>query len=218
MRYVWKIAAALLVYYSLVAGLTGEVPRMAILNETIRNIYFHVPMWFTMMALFLVSLIYSLKYLSGSSPDHDLVAAEAARVAMVFGIAGLLTGMLWARFTWGAWWVNDTKLNGSAATMLVYAAYFILRNSVPEKQKRARLSAVYAIFSFSLMIVFIMVLPRLTDSLHPGNGGNPAFGSYDLDSRMRAVFYPAVAGWILVGLWILQIRIRTRKLENTVSI
>jgi heme exporter protein C len=47
------------------------------------------------------------------------------------------------------------------------------------------------------------------DSLHPGNGGNPAFSSYDLDKNMRLVFYPAVIGWIMIGLWIANIAIRT---------
>ena len=64
------------------------------------------------------------------------------------------------------------------------------------------------------MIVFIGILPRMTDSLHPGNGGNPAFGSYDLDSAMRAVFYPAVFGWIGIGLWIVELRVRLSRLIN----
>ena len=64
-----------------------------------------------------------------------------------------------------------------------------------------------------MMIVFIGVLPRMTDSLHPGNGGNPAFGNYDLDSNMRMVFYPAVIGWILIGSWIAQLRFRIKLLE-----
>jgi heme exporter protein C len=51
-------------------------------------------------------------------------------------------------------------------------------------------------------------LPRMVDSLHPGSGGNPAFKAYDLDKYMRLVFYPAVAGWILFGLWVASLRIR----------
>ena len=65
----------------------------------------------------------------------------------------------------------------------------------------------------AISIVFIGVLPRMTDSLHPGNGGNPAFGNYDLDSNMRLVFYPAVIGWILIGSWIAQLRFRIKLLE-----
>lgn len=139
---------------------------------------------------------------------NDLLASEAAKVGIFFGFLGLATGMLWAKYTWGAWWVNDAKLNGAAASILVYLAYFMLRSSLDEEQKRARISAVYSIFAFSLMLVFIMILPRLTDSLHPGNGGNPGFGSYDLDRKMRMVFYPAVIGWSLIGVWIWEIRVR----------
>lgn len=107
---------------------------------------------------------------------------------MVFGILGLLTGMVWAKYTWGAWWVNDVQLNGVAGTMLVYAAYFLLRGSMDDEQKRARISAVYNIFAFAMMVVFIIILPRMTDSLHPGKGGNPGFSSYDLDHRLRSKF------------------------------
>ncbi|MDO7718878.1 MAG: ABC transporter permease, partial [Schleiferiaceae bacterium] len=104
--------------------------------------------------------------------------------------------------------------NGTAVSMLIYAAYFVLRNSVDDAKKRATLAAVYNIFSFVLMVVFIGVLPRLTDSLHPGNGGNPAFSNYDLDSNMRMVFYPAVFGWILIGFWITELRRRIAGLTN----
>lgn len=82
---------------------------------------------------------------------------------------------------------------------------------------RARISAVYNIFAFVLMIVFIQVLPRLTDSLHPGNGGNPAFGEYDLDRQMRLVFYPAMIAWIGMGYWIWDIRCRIEKLKISTS-
>ena len=64
-----------------------------------------------------------------------------------------------------------------------------------------------------MMIVFIGILPRMTDSLHPGNGGNPAFGNYDLNNNMRLVFYPAVIGWILIGVWISQLQLRIKILE-----
>ena len=209
----WKIASVVLILYSVIAGFLVEVPRLPILHETIRNLFFHVTMWFGMIFLLLVSLIYSIRYLKDSKLEHDVVAEETARTGILFGILGLVTGSLWAKFTWGAWWVNDAKLNGAASTMLIYFAYLLLRNSLDDEHKRARISAVYSIFAYTLMLVFIGVLPRLTDSLHPGNGGNPGFGNYDLDSRMRMVFYPAVIGWILFGLWISSLRIRLKKLR-----
>lgn len=170
-----------------------------------------------MIAVLVASLFYSFKFLSKNDLDLDVKAEEFARVGIVFGILGLLTGSLWAKYTWGAWWTNDVKLNGAAATMLVYFAYFLLRNSIDDEQKRARISAVYSIFAFALMTVFIFILPRLTDSLHPGNGGNPAFAKYDLDSNMRLVFYPAVIGWSLLAFWIADIRIRLHKINNQIE-
>jgi heme exporter protein C len=128
---------------------------------------------------------------------------------MIFSILGILTGMLWARYTWGTWWTTDTKLNGVAITFLIYTAYFILRNSIEDDQKKARISAIYNVFAFVMMIVFVMILPRMNSSLHPGNGGNPAFGKFDLDNTMRLVFYPACIAWILMGVWITQLRVRT---------
>jgi heme exporter protein C len=210
----WKLLAALLLLYTVIMGFLGTVPAREILNETIRNLYFHVPMWFGMMTLLLVSVIYGIRYLNKGDIKNDIIAREAAHTGVAMGIIGLITGSLWARYTWGTWWTSDTKLNGAAITMLIYFAYFVLRGSVEDENKKARLSAVYSIFAFVMMIVFIMILPRMQDSLHPGNGGNPGFSKYDLDSKMRMVFYPAIIGWILLGVWIMNVRIRLALLEE----
>lgn len=199
---------------SVVAGLIGPVPELHILNETIRNVYFHVPMWFSMVILYLISVIYSIKYLNSGDMKHDIMAVEAVNVGIVFCGFGLLTGMLWANITWGEPWPNDPKLNGSAIATLMYLAYLVLRNALEEEQKRAKISAVYNIFAFPIMVVLLYILPKLTDSLHPGSGGNSTFGELDMDNYMRPVFYTAVIGWILTGVWVCSIRYRLRLLEN----
>lgn len=209
----WKALGIILVLYSFIAGLLGDVPRLVILNETIRVLYYHVPMWFAMITMMLVSLIFSIRAL-GEKPGADLRAAEFAQTGFLLASLGLLTGMVWARFTWGSFWTNDPKLNGTAVTMLIYLAYFVLRNSVEDPQKKARLAGVYNIFAFVMMIVFIGILPRMTDSLHPGNGGNPGFNQYDLNSDMRPIFYAAVIGWSLIGTWISNLRIRLKSISN----
>ena len=163
----WKIVAALLVLFRIIGGFLFNVPRLPILNETIRNTYFHIPMWFTMTFLYLVSVIYSIKYLNSGSENDDLIAVESINVGILCCFVGLATGMVWAKFTWGAFWTNDPKLNGSAISTLMYMAFMVLRSSIDEEQKRAKISAIYNIFAFPIMIVLIFVLPRLTDSLHP---------------------------------------------------
>lgn len=212
----WKWLCAGLLFYTLIAGLLLPVPRMPILHETIRNLYFHVPMWFGMMAMLSVSLFYSIRFLAKENPEDDIRANEAVTISMLLGLLGLLTGMVWANFTWGSPWPNDPKLNGVAIGMLAYLAYMILRGSLTDENKRARISSVYNIFAYVMFMLFIMVLPRLSDSLHPGNGGNPAFGQYDMDNTMRLVFYPAVIGWIMLAVWMWQLRVRTRRLTEYV--
>lgn len=211
---IYKFAGIALVLYSLIYGLLTSVPDLPIIEQSIRNLFYHVSMWFTMVAMMAGSFGNAIGFLRTENMDRDVRGVSLAETGMLFAFLGLFTGMMWAKFTWGAWWTNDPKLNGSAITILIYLAYFVLRNAMDDGRKRARISAVYNIFAFVMMIVFIGILPRMTDSLHPGNGGNPGFNSYDLDNRLRLVFYPAVLGWILIGTWIGSLRYRLRRLDS----
>lgn len=216
-KHSWKFVALLLLIYTVVMGLYGKVPRQAILNETVRNLYFHVTMWFSMIFLLSTSVYHSVKYLQTSDLAHDQKSNAYVETGLIFAVLGLLTGSLWAKFTWGAWWTNDPKLNSVAIGMLIYLAYLLVRSSLPDEQQKARISNVYNIFAFVIFMVLIWILPRLTDSLHPGNGGNPGFNSMDLDNRMRMVFYPAIIGWTMLGFWIANIKIRVKKIEETIE-
>jgi len=205
----WKYLTIGLLLYTAIMGLLGHVPRLAILNETERNLYFHVPMWFGMTIILLVSVVNSIRYLRSPSARLDILAHESAKTGILLGVLGLLTGSLWARYTWGTWWTTDVKLNCAAVTMLIYAAYLVLRGAVQDEQQRARLAAIYNIFAFAAAIPLLFIMPRLASaSLHPGMGGNPGFSKYDLDSAMRLVFYPAVVGWTLLGVWITEVACR----------
>jgi heme exporter protein C len=213
----WKFTGLGLILYSIVAGQLVEVPDKPLIRDTIRNLFFHVPMWFSMFVMFGTSLVYSLKYLKGNKLSYDIEASESVYNGIFFGVIGLITGMIWAKFTWGDFWTNDPQLNGAAVSMMAYLAYAILRSSIDEKSMRARISAVYNIFAFMLLAIFLGVLPRLAQgSLHPGKGGNPSTME-DLDITLRLVFYPAVIGWIIVAFWVLQIRARKRRLLQSVN-
>lgn len=210
----WKIISIVLLYYVVIAGLLGEVPRLHILNETIRSLYFHVPMWFGMIILLTVSMIYGIRYLANGNLKDDIISMEFANSGILFGFLGIITGMIWAAFTWGSPWSSDPKQNAAAVGLLIYLAYKVLRNSMQDEQRRGRVSAVYNIFAFATLIPLLFILPRMTHSLHPGSGGNPGFNAYDLDNKMRMVFYPAVVGWTLMGVWITSLRIRIKIIKN----
>ena len=214
-QYWWKLLSLLLLLYAVTYGFYVSIPETMIL-QTMRNLFYHVGMWFGMMTMLTVSFIYSLKYLKGFNEKNDRVAIEAVNVGLMFGFLGIFTGMIWANFTWGSPWVKDPKLNGAAVGLVIYLAYVILRSSVEDRHKRAKVSAVYNIFAFVLWIIFVMILPRLAgDSLHPATGDNSTpVMPMQLDPSMRTVFYPAMIGWILLGVWILQLRIRLSKVRH----
>jgi heme exporter protein C len=189
-------------------------PYQNVIYESIRNTYYHVPMWFALMFLCLGAVWQSIKYLRTGDRDADRKAVAYTEMAVLFGLLGLFTGMVWANYTWGAPWNNDIKQITTAIALLVYIAYFILRGSFDDLEKGARLGAVYNIFAFASLIPLLYIVPRMFASLHPGATGNPAFGSQDLDNTMRMVFYPAIIGWTLLGFWVGQLRARAMRLQE----
>lgn len=189
-------------------------PFRNILEESIRNTYFHVSLWFAMIFMLGAAVWHSVFYLRKKDFVRDDKAVSFTQVGLLFGVLGVLTGAVWARYTWGAFWSWDIKQNTTAIALLIYFAYFVLRNSFDDQEQRARISAVYSIFAFVSMILLLYVIPRMSDSsLHPGNGGNPAFGGEDLDNTMRMIFYPAIIGWTLFGTWVASLLIRIKRLE-----
>jgi heme exporter protein C len=216
----WKILCIVLLVYTFVGGLLMNVPRVPILNETIRNLYFHVCMWFAMMILFTVSVVHAVRYLRSNNLKYDILSRQYAVVGIVMGLLGYITGAIWASATWvdpnnaapasfGAI-AREPKLIGAAIGLLIYAAYLVLRDSIQDTDKKARIAAVYNIFAFAFLFPSIWIIPRLLPSLHPGGegSGNPALDYQGLDARMRMVFYPAILGWTLLGIWIATLKVR----------
>ncbi len=220
----WKIASVVLLIYTFVAGLLLDVPHLPALQETIRNLYFHVCMWFAMMILFTISVIQSIRYLRTFNLKYDIYARQYAVVGIVLGVLGYLTGAIWMSYTWGdpnnmtfrsyGALLHEPKLIGAAIALLIYFAYLVLRDSISDMDRRARVSAVYNIFAFAMLFPTIWIMPRMMESLHPGQQGNPALNTDDIDSRMRLVFYPAVIGWTLLAVWITTLKIRITLLKE----
>ena len=216
----WKITCIIFLFLTFTAGFLIRVPFIGNLHQSIRNFFFHVPMWFGQIGLLSLSLGYSIAYLRTQNLKYDLYAAEYAKTGIIFGVLGLVTGSIWAKYSWGEFWSNDPKQMAAAIAVLIYCAYIVLRGSLTDIDKRARVASVYNIFAYFIYIPLIMILPRLVQSLHPGGmegaqgGGNPALGGGSLDATMRLIFWPAVFGWILLGIWISNLKIRMAILTN----
>ena len=225
-KYWWKILAFILLVYTVVAGFLIKVPDLPIIHQSIRNLYFHVCMWFVMMIMFIISFVYSILYLQSSKFRNDIYASNYAAMGSFLGALGYITGAIWANYTWltdqsqslGSV-LKEPKLIGAAIALLIYGAYFVLRGSFTDIDKRARVSAVYNIFAFAMLFPSIWIIPRMVGSLHPGapgsDSGNPALNAEkDLDTSMRLVFYPAVIGWTLLSVWIATLKIRMQLLKD----
>jgi heme exporter protein C len=225
----WKITCIFLLIYTFIAGLLfNNVPRVPVLNETIRNLYFHVCMWFAMMILFTISVVHAVKYLRTNNLRYDILSRQYAVVGIVFGLLGYATGSIWMSFTWVdpnkpayesfSAIAREPKLIGAAIALLIYFAYLVLRDSITDIDKKARISAVYNIFAFGFLFPSIWIIPRLLPSLHPGapgdENGNPALNFKDLAPQMRYVFYPAVIAWTLLGVWVATLKVRLKFLKD----
>jgi heme exporter protein C len=220
----WKIASIVLLFYTFIGGFLLDVPHLPALQETIRNLYFHVCMWFGMMILFSISVVNSIRYLRTFDLKYDIYARQYATMGILMGVLGYATGTLWMLFTWAdpntlgvqtfSTVAREPKLIGAAIALLIYFAYMVLRDSVNDIDKRARISSVYNIFAYAMLFPSIWIIPRILPSLHPGQTGNPALDMKDIDNRMRLVFYPAVLGWTLLGVWITTLKIRINLLKE----
>ncbi len=189
-------------------------PFLPNIYESVRNTFYHVALWFAMFFTFIWGVVHSIQYLRTLDPERDFKASSFTSSGILFGILGLVTGMMWASYTWGEAWSWDIKQTMTAILLLVYLAYFVLRMSFEDDERRARISAIYNIFAFVCIIPLLYVIPRLVDSLHPGGQGNPAFSTGDLDMKVRVLFYMSVLGWCMIGYWMSNLFYRSKKIES----
>jgi len=215
----WKYGVAVWMTAVIIAGFLIPIPDIPILKESARNLFLHVPMWFTMAVCFGAGFVYSIRYLNTQKMLLDRKAETATQVGLVFGICGILTGSLWARFTWGTWWtLAEPRMNLAALAMMIYVAYFVLRTAFDNPEKRAKLSAVYNVFAATTIPFLLYIVPRQLPSLHPGAEGNPAFSEITAP-ELRYIFYPAIIGFIGVSVWMMEVVNRYKnvkyKMEHT---
>jgi heme exporter protein C len=214
-KYWWKIITAMILSYVIVGGLLTPVPNLPLLNESARNLFFHVPMWQSMQVCFFLSAIFAIVYLKTENNKYDLISTSFVETGFYFGLMGLSTGMLWASGTWGKAFPNDPKIWGATLTLLAYAAYLILRLSITNQKQVARISAVYNIFALALIVPALYIIPARMDGLHPGSAEDETLSALRGQSNVFAhIFYPAMLGWVMLSLWLFDIRYRLKKLKK----
>jgi heme exporter protein C len=139
-------------------------------------------------------------------------SSSAAGLGFLFCILATVTGAIWARFTWGSFWNWDPRETSIFVLLLIYGAYFALRSAVEVEEKRAVLSAVYAIIAAATMPFFMFIMPRILSSLHPEPIVN-AQGKVHMNPTMLVVFLSSLAGFTGFYFWMFSLQVRSRRME-----
>ncbi len=188
-------------------------PAQGFLGESSRIVFFHVPCAWTASLAFLVAAGYSIAYLASRNPWHDDVAAASVKLGLLFAILALVTGSLFAKIMWGAYWNWDPRESSFLLLLFLYAAYLFLRAAIEDPERRARLSAAYALFAAVLMPFLVFVAPRVTQSLHPQTVINPQ-GKILMDTPTKVVFFGGLVGFSALFLWMLSLESRVARLAR----
>jgi heme exporter protein C len=188
-----------------------DLPIIPGLEEKARIIFFHVPTaWLSVLA-FLSALFYGIRYLRKKDHVDDIKSASAAGIGLMFCILATVTGAIWAKFSWGTYWNWDPRQTSIFVLLLIYGAYFALRSAVENEEKRASLSAVYAIIAGVTMPFFMFIMPRIISSLHPEPLIN-AQGKIHMNTTMLMVFLASLAGFTGLYYWMWSLQVRSQRL------
>lgn len=181
-------------------------------GESARIVFFHVPQAWVAVLAFCVNLWASLRYLRRRHPLDDARAVAAARLGMVFCLLATVTGSLFAGVMWNSFWNWDPREVSIVILLLVYAAYFALRDAIADEERRGSLSAAYAVLAFVTMPFLVFVVPRIYWSLHPDTVINTQ-GSINMESRMFRVLLGSLVGFTGVFVWLYSLEVRLARLR-----
>lgn len=199
------------------------LPYIMGLEERARIIFFHVPMSWVALCAYMISMIFGIRYLRSRDLSLDAMSAAAASLGTLYCVLATVTGAVWAKFNWGSFWNWDPRESSILVLLLIYAAYFLLRNSIADAERRARLSSVYSIVAFVTVPFLMFVLPRLLPGLHPGSSDDTNAGpllspkSDAINPTKQVLFALSLFSFTLVYFWLTNLRYRMSIAERTIK-
>ena len=208
----WRILLFLWISAAMTAAFLWA-PLVPVLEQTTRVLYFHIPAaWVATLALGW-SMLHSVLYLWRRDLKHDDQASAAAELGLLFCVVATVSGAMWAKAMWGAYWNWDPRETSIFFILLIYTAYLALRGSIEGDEKRARLSAIYSALAFVAVPFLMFVVPRIYDTLHPDPLINTR-GKVDMDPRIRYCFTAMLIGFTFLFFWMQSLKARATRLER----
>ncbi|MBR4383360.1 MAG: cytochrome c biogenesis protein CcsA [Selenomonadaceae bacterium] len=180
---------------AIVAGIIFFVPPIKGLGELAKIIFFHVPTAWVAVVAFFSSAFFAAKFLRTKNFSFDELSARAAKLGFVFVLLSTVSGAIFSKLTWGAYWNWDPRQTTIFVLILIYGAYLTLRTAVNDEKVRAKVSAVYSLLSVLTVPFLVFVLPRMYFSLHP----SPISSSgVEMDSAVVIVLIAALIDATLI--------------------
>ena len=191
-------------------------PVEAVQGPAQKILYIHATSAFiALYVAFVLMAIASALYLWLKDERLDRVAESAAEVGLTFTTVVLVTGPLWGKTIWGAWWTWDARLTSTLFLWFIIVAYFLLRGAVEERGRRARYSAVLGMLA-ALLVPFIHLSVYLFRTLHP----MPILlkpSAPSMPSEMQVTFFSAFLAFALLFAALLRARYRVATLRDQVA-
>jgi len=214
----WKILIFAAMSAVIIAAFATPSPMNPAISlgdaEVYRIFYFHVPQAWVASFAFVLSMIFSIRYLKTRDMQYDTKAVTAARLGLVFAILATVTGSIFAKMTWGEFW-NWSEIREVSVFILliIYGAYFALRSALPNAESRATLSAVLSILFAVSAIFLIFILPRLYAdfSQHPSDSVVDSEGNISMGGMVAAIFFSSLAVFTALFVWIYNLSLRAVK-------
>lgn len=192
------------------------VPTDSFQGPIQRIFYVHMAMWLDTFTAFGIVAIASLMFLWKRDAEWDRRGRAAAELGLLFCSLGLVTGSIWAKPIWGAWWTWDPRLTLTLVLWMIYAAYLLLRSLSTDPQQGAVLAAILGVSG----IVDLYLINRAVywwRGIHPAVLVQKQGGSGLADPLMKATLLACMLAFFLLFLWLLRLRIRTARLQDTVE-
>lgn len=193
----WMLdGAAVLLFLAALVVILFFTPADAQMGAVQKLFYFHIASGWAGLLAFCFATTSAVFFLAKNNIRWDAWSVSAIEIGLLFSSIATGSGMIWAKPIWGVWWTWDARLTTMAIMVLLYAAYFILRSGIDDKQKRRRIAAVYAIISFiSVPLTFFSI--RAYRGIHPLMIGVEG-GSFLSEKMMPAFILSLVAFTVLL--------------------
>jgi len=216
----WKLLLGLAMSGLIVVSYLTAAPQQQI-GEASRVFYYHIPQAWLCVVAYTLSMVFSIRYLRTRRLSEDDKAVAAAGIGFLFCALATITGSIFAKVTWGSFWNWDPRETSIFLLLLIYAAYFALRNALEVEEKRAALASVYSIFAFVTVPFLIFVVPRVLPSLHPDDSIINQDLQFQMTPAVAGVFFGSLILFSILFVWVFDLarrvaRIRRMRLEEDV--